>query len=230
MPHQEREPELPFRSTGCNSSSAHAQFPKPKNPSPSGTWTRPASQPENTYLQCKITKVVERPGVHYRGRHSPGSSFVRSACRFLFFFGSRRVSSVDAASSFARSTVSPKKLQILSFFFFCSICFPELALVFPNENFHVHMRTLTAAFSSSFRRGFPLLSPGVIRKCTIFALLQRMIFSRSHCTLALLAFFSPIFLGTFPTFQQTTLLLFLQREKRKEIRKLTRCWLVFFLL
>lgn len=38
-------------------------------------------------LQCKITKVVERPGVHYRGRHSPGSSFVRSACRFLFFFG-----------------------------------------------------------------------------------------------------------------------------------------------
>lgn len=22
-------------------------------------------------LQCKITKVVERPGVHYRGRHSP---------------------------------------------------------------------------------------------------------------------------------------------------------------
>lgn len=26
-------------------------------------------------LQCKITKVVERPGVHYRGRHSPGSSF-----------------------------------------------------------------------------------------------------------------------------------------------------------
>lgn len=27
-------------------------------------------------LQCKITKVVERPGVHYRGRHSPGI-FVR---------------------------------------------------------------------------------------------------------------------------------------------------------
>lgn len=26
-------------------------------------------------LQCKITKVVERPGVHYRGRHSPGISF-----------------------------------------------------------------------------------------------------------------------------------------------------------
>lgn len=22
-------------------------------------------------LECKITKVVERPGVHYRGRHSP---------------------------------------------------------------------------------------------------------------------------------------------------------------
>lgn len=102
---------------------------------------------------------------------------------------------------FARSAVSPKKkLQISSFFFFCSFCFPEFALVFPNENFHVHMRTLTAAFSSSFRRGFPLLSLGVIRKCTIFALLQRMIFSRSHCTLALLAFFSQIFLGTFPNF------------------------------
>lgn len=151
-------------------------------------------------LQCKITKVVERPGVHYRGRHSPGSSFVRSACRFLFFFGSRTISSVDTASSFARSTVSPKKLQILSFFFFCSICFPELALVFPNENFHVHMRTLTAAFSSSFRRGFPLLSLGVIRKCTIFALLQRMIFSRSHCTLALLAFFLSDFPWNFSDF------------------------------
>lgn len=45
-------------------------------------------------LQCKITKVVERPGVHYRGRHSPGS-FVRSACRFLLFW---LFSSVDSFS------------------------------------------------------------------------------------------------------------------------------------
>lgn len=28
-------------------------------------------------LQCKITKVVERPGVHYRGRHSPWISSYR---------------------------------------------------------------------------------------------------------------------------------------------------------
>lgn len=28
-------------------------------------------------LQCKISKVVERPGVHYRGRHSPWISSYR---------------------------------------------------------------------------------------------------------------------------------------------------------
>lgn len=44
-------------------------------------------------LECKITKVVERPGVHYRGRHSPwisgylvGSSFVR---RLLYEINTR---------------------------------------------------------------------------------------------------------------------------------------------
>lgn len=152
-------------------------------------------------LQCKITKVVERPGVHYRGRHSPGSSFVLPAG---FCSSSGTISSVDAASSFARSAVSPKKLQISSFFF-CSICFPELALVFPNETFHVHMRTLTLLL---FAEDFLCFRLGVIRKCTIFALLQRMIFS--HCTCTFGFFFSPIFLGTFPTFQQTTLLLFLR--------------------
>lgn len=35
-------------------------------------------------LECKITKVVERPGVHYRGRHSPWISgyLVGSLCIF----------------------------------------------------------------------------------------------------------------------------------------------------
>lgn len=36
-------------------------------------------------LQCKITKVVERPGVHYRGRHSPWISSDRDGS---FLFGS----------------------------------------------------------------------------------------------------------------------------------------------
>lgn len=38
-------------------------------------------------LQCKITKVVERPGVHYRGRHSPWISSDRcGCCRFFSVF------------------------------------------------------------------------------------------------------------------------------------------------
>lgn len=115
-------------------------------------------------LQCKITKVVERPGVHYRGRHSPGSSFVLPAG---FCSSSGTISSVDAASSFARSAVSPKKLQISSFFF-CSFCFPELALVFPNENFHVHMRTLTAAFSSFFSQRFSFAFALVLSENALF--------------------------------------------------------------
>lgn len=36
-------------------------------------------------LQCKITKVVERPGVHYRGRHSPGI-FCSFCLQVRFFF------------------------------------------------------------------------------------------------------------------------------------------------
>lgn len=64
-------------------------------------------------LQCKITKVVERPGVHYRGRHSPG--IFRSFClqvRFFFRFF------LGTASRFAsaRSTDSPKKNSSFSFF------------------------------------------------------------------------------------------------------------------
>lgn len=31
----------------------------------------PTQNKQPTYLQCEITKVVERPGVHYRGRHPP---------------------------------------------------------------------------------------------------------------------------------------------------------------
>lgn len=39
-------------------------------------------------LQCKITKVVERPGVHYRGRHSPWISSYRGGSFWASqFFG-----------------------------------------------------------------------------------------------------------------------------------------------
>lgn len=81
------------------------------------------------------------------------------------------------------------------------------------------MRTLTAAFSSSFRRGFPLLSLGVIRKCTIFALLQRMIFSRSHCTLALLAFFLSDFPWNFSDFSTNHSSSFSAKRKKKRNQK-----------
>uniref|UniRef100_A0A8D8PFC0 (northern house mosquito) hypothetical protein n=1 Tax=Culex pipiens TaxID=7175 RepID=A0A8D8PFC0_CULPI len=70
------------------------------------------------------------------------------------------------------------------------------------------MRTLTTAFSSSFRRGFPLLSPWCYQKMHYFCLAAKNDFLSLHLHFWL--FFSPIFLGTFPTFQQTTLLLFLR--------------------
>lgn len=35
-------------------------------------------------LQCKISKVVERPGVHYRGRHSPWISSYRGGSFWTF--------------------------------------------------------------------------------------------------------------------------------------------------
>lgn len=83
-------------------------------------------------LQCKITKVVERPGVHYRGRHSPG--IFRSFClqvRFFFRFF------LGTASRFAsaRSAVSPKK----KLFF---LVFHELALDFLSRT---KLFTLTCA-------------------------------------------------------------------------------------
>lgn len=64
-------------------------------------------------LQCKITKVVERPGVHYRGRHSPG--IFRSFCLQVRFFFRFFLGTTSRFAS-ARSAVSPKKNSSFSFF------------------------------------------------------------------------------------------------------------------
>lgn len=61
-------------------------------------------------LQCKITKVVERPGVHYRGRHSPG--IFRSFCLQVRFFSEFFL---GTASRFA-SARFPEKNSSCSFF------------------------------------------------------------------------------------------------------------------
>lgn len=148
-------------------------------------------------LQCKITKVVERPGVHYRGRHSPGI-FVRW------------VLPAGSAGSFPSLTavfcsISRFTERNSSFFRLnCSLC-SNLHWIFllRTKIFHVHIHALPMLI---FLLLF-LFSLGVIRKCTIFALLQRMIFSLSlHLHFWLL--FSD-FPWIFPTFLQTTLLLFL---------------------
>lgn len=151
-------------------------------------------------LQCKITKVVERPGVHYRGRHSPGI-FVRW--------------SLPAGSKFPPLTALFCSISRFtgrnSSFFSTKLLGSRTCTGFflPNENFsRSHSRTADVDFSSfNFSQRIHLLSLGVIRKCTIFALLQRMIFSLSlHLHFWLL--FSD-FPWIFPIFLQTTLLLFL---------------------
>lgn len=118
-------------------------------------------------LQCKITKVVERPGVHYRGRHSPGI-FVR----WVLPAGSAgSFPSLTAVfCSISRFTERNSSFLRLN----CSLCARTCTGFFflPNENFsRSHSRTADVDFSS-----FIFFSLGVIRKCTIFALLQRMIF------------------------------------------------------
>lgn len=129
-------------------------------------------------LQCEITKVVERPGVHYRGRHSPGSSFVRSACRFLFFGFVRFLPLTQLL--FARSAVSPKKNFRASSS--ARFCFSNTCTGFSERKFSRSHAHFDCFFFLFFAENFLCLRLGVIRKCTIFALLQRMIFSRSHCT------------------------------------------------
>lgn len=94
-------------------------------------------------LQCKITKVVESPGVHYRGRHSPGS-FVRSACRFLLF----ELFLLPLTASFCSvSRFADKRTKLLSFFLLARFA---SSTGFSERNFHVHIRTLTNSSSSFF--------------------------------------------------------------------------------
>lgn len=56
-------------------------------------------------LQCKITKVVERPGVHYRGRHSPGI-FVRWVLPAGSWFSSTLTAVFCAISRFTERNLS----------------------------------------------------------------------------------------------------------------------------
>lgn len=102
-----------------------------------------------------------------------------------------------------------KKTTNFELLFFGLVLLPGTCTGFSERNFsrsHAHFDC--SFFFFFFAEDFLCFRLGVIRKCTIFALLQRMIFS--HCTCTFGFFFSPIFLGTFPTFQQTTLLLFLR--------------------
>lgn len=81
-------------------------------------------------LQCKITKVVERPGVHYRGRHSPGI-FVRWVLPAGSWFSSTLTAVFCAISRFTERNLS-------DFFFRLNCSILELALdflLFRNENF-----------------------------------------------------------------------------------------------
>lgn len=94
-------------------------------------------------LQCKITKVVERPGVHYRGRHSPGI-FVR----WVLPAGSAgSFPSLTAVfCSISRFTERNSSFLRLN----CSLC-SNLHWIFiaSNENFsRSHSRTADVDFSS----------------------------------------------------------------------------------
>lgn len=85
-------------------------------------------------LQCKITKVVERPGVHYRGRHSPGI-FVRWVLPAGSF-----PSLTAVFCSFSRFTE-----RNWSFFSTQLLGLLELALdfvFFRTKIFHVHIHAL----------------------------------------------------------------------------------------
>lgn len=62
-------------------------------------------------LQCKITKVVERPGVHYRGRHSPWISSDRDGS---FLFGSTPARIFDLLFFFfSRTTIGQFSFRLV---------------------------------------------------------------------------------------------------------------------
>lgn len=154
-------------------------------------------------LQCKITKVVERPGVHYRGRHSPGI-FVRWVLPAGSWFSSTLTAVFCAISRFTE-----RNLSDFCFRLNCSIL--ELALdflFFQERKFHVHIHALPMLiFSSSviFRRN-SLAFAWCYQKMHYFCLAAKNDFLSLHLHFWLL--FSD-FPWTFPTFLQTTLLLFL---------------------
>lgn len=95
-------------------------------------------------LQCKITKVVERPGVHYRGRHSPGI-FVR----WVLPAGSADSFPSLTAVFWSISRFTERNSSFLRLN--CSLC-SNLHWIFfaSNENFsRSHSRTADVDFSSS---------------------------------------------------------------------------------
>lgn len=82
-------------------------------------------------LQCKITKVVERPGVHYRGRHSPGI-FVRWVLPAGSFPSLTAVfCSISRFTERNRSFFSTQLLELALDFVF-----------FRTKIFHVHIHAL----------------------------------------------------------------------------------------
>lgn len=83
-------------------------------------------------LQCKISKVVERPGVHYRGRHSPWISSYRGGSFWTFFFTKRlelggrtnRVGQFSPSSDLLETKRGKNSAQQAPFHLLCEISSP----------------------------------------------------------------------------------------------------------
>lgn len=83
-------------------------------------------------LQCKISKVVERPGVHYRGRHSPWISSYRGGSFWTFIFTKRlelggrtnRVGQFSPSSDLLETKRGKNSAQQAPFHLLCEISSP----------------------------------------------------------------------------------------------------------
>lgn len=124
-------------------------------------------------LQCKITKVVERPGVHYRGRHSPWISSDRDGS---FLFGS-----------------TPARIFDLLFFFFSRTTIGQFSFRWVETSKTATLRahtgcTVITCWSDFFYFSLSLVDHFYFLYCFVsgvenalsIANLQRTIFD-SHC-------------------------------------------------
>lgn len=162
--------------------------------------------------------------MHYRGRHSPGSSFVRFACRFLFFGFVRFLPLTQLL--FARSAVSPKKNSTKLELLLLLVLLPGTCTGFSERKFSRSHAHFDCFFFFSQRISFAFA--WCYQKMHYFCLAAKNDFLSISLHLHFWLF-SPIFLGIFQLFNKPLFFFFCKEKKEKKSENSLASWLVFFM-